>query len=531
MLRSSLLAALLLVGISTTLAAQQPTSEQRAAVRAACRDDFVANCSGVQPGTREALACLASNEAKLSPACGAAVGAITGKSAAPSQAAPAATNAPATAPGAPSSPAPHKSAMPPERASPQAPPKAAAQGPTQDQLSAVRQACTLNDMLAHCSWIKPDSPEILLCLQGNAAELSPSCRAAVGSAQAAPASPAAQAQPAENAQPADTAPAAPPPHRRPGVKPHVGAAPRRPRLQTKRNSPVPSRSAPSVPRADLILRGTVGACSREARKRCNVCSRMARSSRGRAAAPSRRSVAGLLLQEANSAMPGGAPPGAEAQPGETGQPGDTAPPPRKRPGVTPRVGAAPPSAPPPSEAQKPSPEQISAVRAACRSDFMAHCRGVQPGGAEALQCLQQNGPQLSGPCRGAVAAIGGGAPPAGNKSAAPGAAPPGAPGPGSVRGRRLDRCRCCAPARHSTSCGSAARIGADCVVTFRRAGAGSLLASRKTPRTCHLIVPRRSPPHAGSVEIVFQKPAIPVIAAMRLQLAHRDGVSAAPRIV
>ena len=108
MLRSSLLAALLMVGISTTLAAQQPTSEQRAAVRAACRDDFVANCSGVQPGTREALACLASNEAKLSPACGAAVGAITGKSAAPSQAAPAATNAPATAPGAPSSPAPQE---------------------------------------------------------------------------------------------------------------------------------------------------------------------------------------------------------------------------------------------------------------------------------------------------------------------------------------------------------------------------------------------------------------------------------------
>ena len=33
----------------------------------------------------------------------------------------------------------------------------------------VRQACTLNDMLAHCSWIKPESPEILLCLQANSA--------------------------------------------------------------------------------------------------------------------------------------------------------------------------------------------------------------------------------------------------------------------------------------------------------------------------------------------------------------------------
>ena len=430
MLRSSLLAALLLVGISTTLAAQQPTSEQRAAVRAACRDDFVANCSGVQPGTREALACLASNEAKLSPACGAAVGAITGKSAAPSQAAPAATNAPATAPGAPSSPAPHKSAMPPERASPQAPPKAAAQGPTQDQLSAVRQACTLNDMLAHCSWIKPDSPEILLCLQGNAAELSPSCRAAVGSAQTAPASPAAQAQPAENAQPADTAPAAPPPHRRPGVKPHVGAAP-------PSAAPASEAQQPSPEQISAIR----AACRSDFTRHCRGVQpgsaealQCLQQNGSQLSGPCRSAVAaiggGASPAGSESAMPGGAPPGAEAQPGETGQPGDTAPPPRKRPGVTPRVGAAPPSAPPPSEAQKPSPEQISAVRAACRSDFMAHCRGVQPGSAEALQCLQQNGSQLSGPCRGAVAAIGGGAPPAENKSAAPGAAPPGAPGPG-----------------------------------------------------------------------------------------------------
>jgi hypothetical protein len=64
-----------------------------------------------------------------------------------------------------------------------------------------------------------------------------------------------------------------------------------------------------------------------------------------------------------------------------------------------------------------------------RSDFMAQCRGVQPGGAEALQCLQRNSSQLSGSCRSAVAAIGTGAPPSGSEAAAPAAAPPGGPGP------------------------------------------------------------------------------------------------------
>ena len=150
--------------------------------------------------------------------------------------------------------------------------------------------------------------------------------------------------------------------------------PRRPRLRAKRKNPVPSRSAPSVPRADPISWRAAEAYSREAPKRCSVWSRIAPSSRGRAAVPSRRSAVAALLPETNLRRPEQ----------------------RRR----------------------------------------AH------------------------------------------------------PDPRSVRGRRLDRCRCCAPARHSTSCGLAAWRGADCVVTFRRAEAGSLLASRKTPRTCHLIVPR-----------------------------------------
>jgi len=64
---------------------------------------------------------------------------------------------------------------------------------------------------------------------------------------------------------------------------------------------------------------------------------------------------------------------------------------------------------------KPTPEQTAAIRSACRSDFMAKCSGVQPGGAEAFQCLQRNAAGLSPRCRTAVAAIGGG----GGAAAAP----------------------------------------------------------------------------------------------------------------
>ncbi|PDT83655.1 hypothetical protein CO669_33140 [Bradyrhizobium sp. Y36] len=60
-------------------------------------------------------------------------------------------------------------------------------------------------------------------------------------------------------------------------------------------------------------------------------------------------------------------------------------------------------------AQAPTDAQKSAIRSACRSDFMAHCSSVTPGGAEAFQCLQKNMSSLSSGCQTAVRAI---APPA-----------------------------------------------------------------------------------------------------------------------
>ena len=59
----------------------------------------------------------------------------------------------------------------------------------------------------------------------------------------------------------------------------------------------------------------------------------------------------------------------------------------------------------PTAAQQPTQAQRDAVRVACRSDLMANCASVQPGGKEALECLVRNEPKLSPSCRSAVNAI------------------------------------------------------------------------------------------------------------------------------
>ncbi|MGY4456111.1 pyruvate/2-oxoglutarate dehydrogenase complex dihydrolipoamide acyltransferase (E2) component [Bradyrhizobium sp. LB13.1] len=56
-------------------------------------------------------------------------------------------------------------------------------------------------------------------------------------------------------------------------------------------------------------------------------------------------------------------------------------------------------------AQAPTDAQKSAIRSACRSDFMAHCASVTPGGVEAYQCLQKNMSGLSSGCQTAVRAV------------------------------------------------------------------------------------------------------------------------------
>jgi hypothetical protein len=193
MFRSSLLSVLLLLGISNTLAAREPAEDQRAAIRAACRSDFVANCAGVQPRSKAALECLIGNEAKLSTACRSAVSAITARPTARDQVVPTAK------PGAPARAAPAAADAPALAPSVEVMSNA-------DRLNAVRQVCTLNDFIAHCPRLQPTSPEILVCLQAKSAELSPACRAVVVSPPAGQTPTAAEAQPAEAAPPAAAVP-------------------------------------------------------------------------------------------------------------------------------------------------------------------------------------------------------------------------------------------------------------------------------------------------------------------------------------
>jgi hypothetical protein len=59
----------------------------------------------------------------------------------------------------------------------------------------------------------------------------------------------------------------------------------------------------------------------------------------------------------------------------------------------------------PAFAQAPSQAQRDAIKSQCRSDYMAHCSSVPPGGEASLQCLQKNISSLSSSCQSAVRAV------------------------------------------------------------------------------------------------------------------------------
>jgi hypothetical protein len=59
----------------------------------------------------------------------------------------------------------------------------------------------------------------------------------------------------------------------------------------------------------------------------------------------------------------------------------------------------------PAFAQAPSQAQRDAIESQCRSDYIAHCSSVPPGGEASLQCLQKNMSSLSSSCQGAVRAV------------------------------------------------------------------------------------------------------------------------------
>jgi hypothetical protein len=59
----------------------------------------------------------------------------------------------------------------------------------------------------------------------------------------------------------------------------------------------------------------------------------------------------------------------------------------------------------PAFSQAPTEAQRAAIKSECRSDYIAHCSSIPPGGAPALQCLQQNMSSLAPGCASAVRAV------------------------------------------------------------------------------------------------------------------------------
>jgi outer membrane biosynthesis protein TonB len=55
--------------------------------------------------------------------------------------------------------------------------------------------------------------------------------------------------------------------------------------------------------------------------------------------------------------------------------------------------------------QAPSEAQRTAIKSNCRSDYIAHCSSIPPGGAASLECLQKNMGSLSASCASAVRAV------------------------------------------------------------------------------------------------------------------------------
>jgi hypothetical protein len=244
----STLALLFLLALGVhSVPAQQPTSEQRDAIRAACRSDLIANCAGVEPGGKEALGCPMRSHDNLSAPCKTAVDAVAARPEA------------LAAPAAPAAAAPPPAAPPSQTAAPPPPAEKPAPTVSQDELNAVRGACTLNDIADHCSWIAPSSPEIVLCLRANLAGLSRACRAAASGS----------ALPKAAAEPSPTPTAAP--FRQNARE----AAPSRTATAVATGKPTAAQTAPlSARRAGPISWRIAQAFSRAALRPYNACKAM-----------------------------------------------------------------------------------------------------------------------------------------------------------------------------------------------------------------------------------------------------------------
>ena len=329
---SLLLAGFLIALPWSPIAAQEPTQAERDAIRSACRSDFLAHCAGVQPGGKEALECLLQNDAQLSQSCKSAVSTVAHKSE------PASKEPPATTPAA---------AM-------NAPTPAPAQ--TQDdQIKTIRQACTLDDFMAHCSWISPSSPEVMLCLKANAAGLSPSCRAAVASLSG---NPPAETEHKEQitTQPRKSEPA----HATAPISPPA-SAPHKPTAEQK-------KAIRAACRADFMSH-----CSGVQPGGTKALSCLQRHA-GQLSAPCRTAL--TVAEKASGSPP--------AQPVESATPSTVAP-------LTPMPTLR--------------PRRAIAILRLCGEETRLLCGGIPTGGGRVISCLAENASRLSPVCYRALAAV------------------------------------------------------------------------------------------------------------------------------
>jgi Cysteine rich repeat len=161
----------------------QPTEAQKEAVKSACRSDFIAHCSSVQPGGEAAIQCLAKNMSSLSAGCASAVKAIEA-SAEPAKSEPAPA---AAAPAEPKTETAKPAAEPKGESKPAA--TTAAKKPSDAQVAAIRSACR-GDYPKVCAGVATGGAAALECLEKNKARVSAGCGkalAAVGGGAAAPA--------------------------------------------------------------------------------------------------------------------------------------------------------------------------------------------------------------------------------------------------------------------------------------------------------------------------------------------------------
>jgi hypothetical protein len=174
---SALISLCIVLFAGDTAVSQQPTTTQRNAVKSDCRSDFIAQCSGVQPGGIEALTCLQQHSATLSDSCRKAVSAITTAKPKTTAVPPVAVQPGAPAPAAGSgSPAQPPVVAPAATAMPAANPRGQMPSFTpREELFLVRETCG-PDFRRFCQSTPLGGGRAIACLRENAARLSPGCQ-------------------------------------------------------------------------------------------------------------------------------------------------------------------------------------------------------------------------------------------------------------------------------------------------------------------------------------------------------------------